>query len=126
MIQIVFISLIFAIIILYLKSINSELTILATIASGIIIISCSLEYLTDIFSFMDQIIKLTKIDKGFYKIIFKITVIAYLVEFGSGIIADFGIHSLADKLQFLGKIVIFAISLPVFYTILNLLIEILQ
>mgnify|MGYP003292502939 CR=1 FL=1 len=48
MVKIVAIALVSAIIIVYLKSINSELALLATIASGIIIIFFSLEFIVEI------------------------------------------------------------------------------
>ena len=62
----------------------------------------------------------------FYKIIFKITAISYLVEFGAGIIDDFGLKSLSDKLVFVGKVVIFCMSMPIIYAVFNLLLGIIQ
>ncbi len=126
MVKIVAVALLCACVIIYLKSINSELTLLVTVASGIILLSFAFTYLTNIFSFFNKLAELTGIDNELYKIIFKITTIGYLVEFGAGILNDFGLNSLAQKLIFAGKIIIFTVSIPIFYAVLNLITGLLQ
>ena len=125
MIQVTAISLICAIIIIYLKSVNSELAFLATIGAGIIVMGVGLTYLAEAFDFINQISQATGISNELYKIIFKITAIGYIVEFGASTIEDFGLKSLADKLVFVGKIVILTMSLPIIYGVFNLITEIL-
>jgi len=126
MIKIVAIALVLAVIVIYLKSINSELAILATVGAGIILLYFSVQYFTSIFEFFNKIIQLSGIDKEFYVIIFKITAIGYLIEFAADTIQDFGLKSLSDKLIFVGKIIIFSISLPIIYAVFNLLTGIIQ
>ena len=70
MFEIIIVALISAIIIVYLKSANSELYIFALIASGIIILSLSLQYLSETFIIINQIIEASGIDREFYIIIF--------------------------------------------------------
>lgn len=124
--KIVVLTIIFAVIILYLRSVNGELAMLTGICAGIIILFYAFSYLSEVFSVIDQMIELTGIDRDMYKIIFKITSIGYLVEFGADTVSDFGLKSLADKLVFVGKIMIFSISLPIIYAIINLLSGIIQ
>lgn len=126
MLQIVIIAIISSIIILYLKSINSELYVLATIGAGIIILSASLSYLSETFYFIIKIIDLTGIDKEYYKIIFKITAIGYLIEFSSETIRDMGLNGIAEKLIFVGKVIIFCVSAPILYAVLNLIMGLLS
>ena len=126
MFRLVVIVLISAIIIVYLKSVNSELSVLATIAAGVIVLFSVVDYLSSTFTVINELIKLTKIDREIYLIIFKITAIGYLVEFAADTVQDFGLKSLADKLTLAGKIVIFSISIPIIYSIINLLIGLLQ
>ncbi len=126
MLQIIFIAIISSIIILYLKSINSELYVLATIGAGIIILSTSLNYLSETFYFINKIIDLTGIDKEYYKIIFKITAIGYLVEFSAETIRDMGLNGIAEKLIFVGKVIIFCVSAPILYAVLNLIVGLLN
>ena len=126
MVKIVAFALLCACIITYLRSINSELTLLVTITSGVIILSFTFTYISDTFQFFNQLVNLTGIDKDIYKIIFKITSIGYLVEFGAGVLNDFGLNSLANKLVLAGKIIIFGVSMPIFYAVVNLLTGLLQ
>jgi stage III sporulation protein AD len=126
MVKIVLIAMVCAILILYLKNINSELALLATIGSGIIILFFVFDYLAEIFEFINKLINLSGIDKNLYAIIFKTTAVGYLVEFSADTIRDFGLNSLAEKMIFLGKIIIFSMSLPIIYAVFNLLIGIMQ
>jgi len=126
MIQIVALTILFAIIIVYLKSVNSEIALIALVGAGIILSSYAFSYLTQTFDFINKLIELTKIDKGIFKIIFKITAIGYLIEFGAGTINDFGLKSLADKLVFVGKIIILSVSMPIFYALFNLISGLIQ
>ncbi len=121
MIQLVAISLICGIIIIYLKSINSELTSLAIIGAGIIVLSFAFSYIYQTYSVLVDIISYTGISADYYSIIFKITAIGYLIEFGAGTIEDMGLKSLADKLVFAGKALIIVVSMPIIYAIFNLL-----
>ena len=61
MIQVTAISLICAIIIIYLKSVNSELAFLATIGSGILIMGVGLTYLSEAFDFINKVSEVTGI-----------------------------------------------------------------
>lgn len=126
MIQIVALTILFAIIIVYLKTVNSEIALIALVGAGIILSSYAFSYLVQTFDFINKLIELTKIDREIFKIIFKITAIGYLIEFGAGTINDFGLKSLADKLVFVGKIIILSVSMPIFYALFNLISGLIQ
>ncbi|MBQ3116583.1 MAG: hypothetical protein IJC07_06105 [Clostridia bacterium] len=126
MTKLIILAIIFAVIILYLKNINAELAMLAGIGAGIIFLWFAISYLTEIFSVIDTLVELSGIDRQIYKIILKITALGYLVEFGAGTVEDFGMKGLADKLVFVGKIMIFSISLPIIYAIINMLTGLMQ
>lgn len=126
MTQIVVFTLISAIIIVYLRNVNVEIALLATIVSGILLLTVALKYLTNTFDVISQVIELTGIDKELYVIMFKITAIGYIVEFGAQTVSDFGLKSLADKLIFVGKVIILSVSLPIIYAVINLITGLLQ
>ena len=109
-----------AIIILYLKSINSELYTAALIGSGIILLYTAAGYMAETFEFFRVLIDKTGVNKEYFSIIFKIIAIGYLVEFAAGAIEDFGLKSLSDKLVLIGKLIIIGISMPVIYAVINL------
>ncbi len=122
MIKIVLVVLISAILIAYLKSINPELSTLATIATSILLLLMLIEYLSDGFSLIADLVKLTNINNDLYKIIIKMTVLGYIIEFSAGVVTDLGLKSLADKLVFAGKMIILSLSLPIIYALLNVII----
>ena len=121
MVKLVVLVLIFAVIITFLKNFNSELALIATIVAGIILISFALDYISDAFNVFNQLVEMSSIDKDLFVVILKITGIGYLIEFAADTVSDFGLKNLADKLVFVGKIMIFSISIPIFYAIINLL-----
>ena len=121
MVKIVSLAILFAITIVYLKSVNSELAPLALVGSGIIIVFLSLDYLVQTVDFFKQLVSLTEMGEENFSILLKVTAIGYLVEFGASTIEDLGIKNLSDKLVFVGKIIIFTTSLPIFYAVFNLL-----
>lgn len=112
-VKIVIIGLLFAVIIVYLQSINKELALIATIAAGIILIISILSSLKEIFSLYSQIASNANFGDETIKLIIKITIICYLVEFAVGIIEDFGLKTLADKVSLAGRIIIILTALPI-------------
>ncbi len=121
MLKILAVSAICAIIILYLRNLNSDLYLLSCIVSGLIVLGLSLDYLGESFAFIGKLVEMSRVDKEFYKIIFKTVAIGYLFEFTAQTMRDAGLNSLADKLIFAGKIIIFCVSIPIFYSVINLL-----
>lgn len=121
MVKLVAVVIVCGIIIIYLKSINSDLVPLALLGSGIIVLSYAFSYIYQTFSFLSEIVAFTGITSEYYSIIFKITAIGYLIEFGAGTVEDLGLKSLADKLVFAGKALILVVSLPIIYAVFNLL-----
>lgn len=122
MIKIVACALVCAFILIYLKSVNSEFFSVATLGAGVIIIALGIEYLTETVSFIQKIIDASSINAKYFSVILKITGIAYVVEFGAGIVEDLGLKSLADKLVFIGKAAIFTAAIPIIYAVFDLLI----
>ena len=121
MYKFIVVALICSLIIIYLRNISKELAILCEIMSGIIVIIFAFDYLTDTFSFLNALVTYSGLDKSVFRILIKIIGIGYLVEFTARIIDDFGIKGLSDKVVFVGKILIFSISIPIFYAFINLI-----
>ncbi len=126
MLKIVAIAIVCAIIVIYLKSIKSDLAVPAAIGSSLIILNYSITYLQSVFDFFNKIYQTTGLSPQIFNVIFKIIAIGYLVEFGAGIIEDFGLKSLADKLVFVGKLIILSVSMPIIYSVINILTELLK
>ena len=123
MVKFVAVALLVGVIIVYVRAVNSEFTSIALLGASVILISFSFNYITEIYEFINKLIQLSNIDSNYIKIIFKITAIGYLVEFGAGLLEDFNLKSLGDKLVLLGKLIILATALPIIQGVLNIIIN---
>lgn len=126
MIRICALIIVFAIIILFLRSVNPEIATLALVASGVIVIYMTLKYLGQVFGVLNDLVEMTGVDSRLFDLIIKITAIGYLVEFSSSTVEDLGFPSLAQKLVFIGKLIILIMALPIIYAIFNMMITLLQ
>lgn len=114
-------AVIFAVIIVYLKSINGELAVLATVAASAVIVCFGLDMLADVFSLYERIAEMSGVGENVLKIVIKVTLVAYIVEFSAGLIEDFGMKSLADKLVFVGKVLIILLAVPILESLVHLI-----
>lgn len=119
--KIIVMGLLFAIIIIYLQSINREIALVATIVAGIIILMAIVDLLYSVFDLYKQIALLGGMSGDVLKLIIKITLICYIVEFAVGIIEDFGLKSLADKVSVAGKLIVVIMATPVITSLINLI-----
>ena len=118
-VKIVCVGLVGAIIYCYLKGVNSELSTLSVIATGLVIILLSLNYVVTAFQFFTEISQKTGIDTSLFIIIVKIIIISYIVDFSVNLCEDLGVKSIGDKITLGGKVMIFSISIPIFSTLIE-------
>lgn len=118
-VKIVVIALVFAVIIIYLQSVNREIALVAAIVAGTIIIMSVLDLLGEVFSLYQEIAALGEIGNDILKLIIKITLICYIVEFAVGVIEDFGLKSLADKVTLAGKLVVIVLATPLIISLIK-------
>ena len=121
LVRIIGVGLVTAIAALLLKGTKPELAFAVTIAGAVIVLIFSLDLLAATFGIFAEIGEKTGIDSALIRIIIKIVAIGYLVEFAAGVVEDFGSKSIADKLIFAGKVVIFTVSVPVIRTMVSLI-----
>ena len=121
LVRIIGVGLVTAIAALLLKGTKPELAFAVTIAGAVIVLIFSLDLLAATFGIFAEIGEKTGIDSALIRIIIKIVAIGYLVEFAAGVVEDFGSESIADKLIFAGKVVIFSVSVPVIRTMVSLI-----
>lgn len=126
MVQIIGIALVGGIITFYLKTVNSEISILSGICTGVLVLISVFSYLTETLELFKNLNEIGKIDNDLLKLIFKIVAIGYIIEFSAGILEDFGLKSISVKLIFAGKIVILTVAIPVFYALINILAGLIQ
>ncbi len=120
LIRIIGVGLVTAIAAILLRSTKPELSFAVTVAGCVIILIFSLDILWSTFGIFELIGEQTGIDNSLIRIILKIIAVGYLVEFAAGVIEDFGSKSVADKLVFAGKVIIFTVSVPIIQTLVAL------
>ena len=121
LIKVIGVGLVTAIAAILLRGSKPELSFAVTIAGCVVILIFTIDLFSQTFSVFSEIGEKTGIDQSLIKIILKIVAVGYLVEFAAGIIEDFGSKSIADKLVFAGKVVIFSVSLPVIRSMIGLI-----
>lgn len=119
--KLILIVIVSAIIIVYLQSVNKEIAMIATIFAGGLVLISIVDIIAEIFNLYQYIASLGGISDDYIKIIAKVTLICYVVEFGAGIIEDFGLKSLADKLIVAGKVVITIMAIPVITSLIRVI-----
>lgn len=110
--KIIAVGLISALIIICLKSANSELAAPISIASGLLILLMTVSYVKEFVSFFKDIANVAGLDDGIYKIVLKVLAISYLSEFASGAVEDLGQKNLSEKIQFASKTIMIVLAMP--------------
>ncbi|MDD7186240.1 MAG: SpoIIIAC/SpoIIIAD family protein [Clostridia bacterium] len=110
--KIIAIGLISALIIICLKSANSELAAPVSIASGLLILLMTVSYVKEFVSFFKDMANVAGMDDGIYKIVLKVLAISYLSEFASGAVEDLGQKNLSEKIQFASKTIMIVLAMP--------------
>lgn len=110
--KIVAIGIISVILIAYLKTVNSEIAVIAGVASGLLIIILSLTYVKEFVAFFSELSGKGGLDGSVFKLSLKIIAISYLVDFSSGVASDFGQAALGEKIQFAGKVIMITLAMP--------------
>ena len=121
LVKIIGVALVTAFAALFLRGTKPELSFAVTIAGAVIILLFIVDMLASSFQIFGEIAEKTGIDDSLVKIVVKIVAIGYLVEFSAGVIEDFGSKSIADKLILAGKVIIFAVSVPIIHSMLELI-----
>ncbi len=111
--KLVGIAIIGVIVVILLKTAKPEFAVFATIATGVIMVITMLGALRDVVLAFDGIVHKSGIDDGVFSAVLKIIGIGYITEYSSSIATDAGCGSIAQKLQFGGKIVIFLMSISI-------------
>ena len=103
-----------------LKSTKPELSFAVTITGIIIILLFILDMVKGSMSVLSEIVALTGMKNGVVQILLKIVGIGYLTEFSVGVLQDFNVATLADKVSLAGKITVILMSLPIISGLLTL------
>ena len=107
------IGIITAVCALILRSSAPETATLVSILGGILVLLSVVEYFSEIFTVLTDLMNRSGIPGTVYGAVFKIIGIGYIADFSAGIVEDTGQKALADKLLLAGKVMILVLSLPI-------------
>ncbi|MDD3303734.1 MAG: SpoIIIAC/SpoIIIAD family protein [Clostridia bacterium] len=109
------------VLIIIIKQQKPEMALMLTIVAAVGIMLFAISKMSDIFNLLDNLASKSGINKDFLIIIIKVTLIAYIVEFGKNICSDAGQTAIATKLEMAGKVIIVTLSLPIINSLVNIL-----
>ncbi len=113
-----------AVLALFIKNWKPELAIQVSLAAAVIIFASVLPYLKTLIDMLKDISTRAGIETRYISIVLKVIGIAYIAQFASEICQDAGESAIASKIEFAGKVIIMTISMPVIYSLLDVINEI--
>ena len=107
------IAIIGVIVVSLLRTAKPEFAVFATIATGVVMVVTMLSALQSVVLAFDDIVRKSGVDDAIFTAVLKIIGIGYLTEYSASVANDAGCGSIAQKLSFGGKIVIFLMSISI-------------
>ena len=114
-----------AILVVTLQQQRKEIALILGVAVGTLLLWKISDHIKEIVEGIRQMSTAAGISGDHWKLLLKLLAISYLTEFGCEICKDAGQQSLASKIMLGGKIMMMALSLPVFQSLLTFITEVL-
>lgn len=114
-----------AILVVTLQQQRREIALILGVAVGTLLLWKISDHIKEIVEGIRQMSTAAGISGDHWKLLLKLLAISYLTEFGCEICKDAGQQSLASKIMLGGKIMMMALSLPVFQSLLTFITEVL-
>lgn len=111
----------FVILLKILRPQRPEIAVLLAIAISLCLFGYLLNYLGELFGFLEQAVIQSKIDSKYFYIVMKMLGVAYLGGIGAQICRDANEGGLSEKIELAGKIVILGLGLPIMLNLLETL-----
>ncbi len=125
-IKILIVGVVTSIATIVLKQFKPELSILVSLAGGIIILIGIINYLGNIVNSFMQIVNKTNVNFALFSSVLKIVGVGYITEFGANVCYDTGNSSIADKVLLAGKIIILCLALPIVSSMISTIVGIIK
>lgn len=122
--KLLLLSLVFAIIFIFLKNIKSEYSILFELSVIVILSFVIISGADDFFDYIEEILSLSKSDLSFIKILLKALLISIVSDFASSFCRDCQSESLSKGVDLIGRTAILMLSLPIVKEFIEMIIGI--
>lgn len=108
---------------LVLKNTQSQYALLASLATGIVILIVAMNALTSVLVSFREIVDRTGVDEGLFASLLKIIGVGYLTDYSASICTDLECAGIGKKLNFAGKIAIFLMSVPIIQALIDVIVS---
>lgn len=113
MLKIAVIGVIAALLAIVLKKEKPEIGLILVLAASVLIMSFSVDKLQEIILNIKKLEAYLGGNSIYLGILLKIIGITYIAEFGAGFCLDAGYSAIAKQVEFFGKLLILAVSMPI-------------
>ena len=111
--------------ILLLKQYRPEFALLASVTSALILLIYGIAKAGEIISAVRSLTERAGIDEQNVMLVLKALGICYIVQIAKDVCADSGQTALSDRIDFIGKVTVVAMSLPLLTQIIGLVTQLL-
>ncbi len=110
----------------FLKGWRPEAAIQISLVATVIILVAILPYLKVVVEMIKDITNQSGIEVRYITLVLKVIGIAYVAQFASELCRDAGESAIASKIELAGKIIIMTLSMPVVYSLMEVVNEIIR
>ncbi|WDV47944.1 stage III sporulation protein AD [Clostridiaceae bacterium M8S5] len=103
---------------------KSEMSLYISIATGLLIFFMIISKLEYVIETLGDLASKVNIDFLYTTVILKIVGISYIAEFAAQIAKDAKQNAIAHKIELAGKVLIMAISIPIFVGVIDMIVDI--
>ncbi|MCH5267748.1 MAG: stage III sporulation AC/AD family protein [Lachnospiraceae bacterium] len=121
MLKVAVIGVIGSMLALLLKGERAEQGLWVILASCLLILGMSLSRIESILSVVHSLEESLGEGALYLQVLLKMIGIAYVAEFGSGLCKDAGYGAVAGQIEFFGKLMLLAVSMPVIQNLITLI-----
>ena len=105
------------------KEIKPSYAVMISLVTSLLIIGYVIIVVTDVFTKISAYIMALGISRDLFNYLLKVIGISFLVEFIASIAEEAGAATIAGKISLAGRVLVAAISLPVLFEILDMIME---
>ncbi|MDO4744416.1 MAG: stage III sporulation protein AD [Clostridia bacterium] len=110
----------------FIKNWKPELAMQVSLAAAVIIFLMVLPYLKAVVVMFQDISEQIGLESKYLSLVLKVIGIAYVAQFAAELCRDAGETSVASKIEFAGKVIIMTLSMPVVYSLLEVVSQIIR
>lgn len=118
--KIIAIGFIGTITVVIMRNVKPEVSVFVAIATGVIILIGISEKLTEVVSAFTSLADKSGLSAPVFSSVIRIIGIGYITEYAASVCEDNNCSSIAKKIQLSGKVIIFAMALPIITGIIDI------